>query len=697
MLLYYMIAGALADVALVLNLLIIIGVMAFSRATFTMPGIAGLILTIGMAVDANVLVYERIREEQQRGSSLRIAIKNGYDRAFRTIFDANLTTILVALILWIFASEEIKGFALTLIIGLISNMFTALFVTRMIFDFLIDVKILRNKLKMMQLISNDLKIKWMSLRPLFWLGSLVLVVGSWVVYMGRDEATNSKYSIEFTGGTDIHVVLTKDGAAAMLSEQEKAAGVALREKIEEAICQEGERIGNALLAKSRVQQVGPTDKYEYSIVTTETNQLKVKLSLTGESKPGLAEVENLIRQAGRESGDRHLGETKVTALETAGQYLLVTRQTDINKVSQLIGRAIAESELSNPVVDAVVGDAVRNALKGKLDLIDNLIPNDIKSEPITDELISRKPYLGDYAGGIFLSCQFGQGKSETLERLKKRFVDGRFRSELEKYTYNEPHLFVPGNADVGIEERLTGIEVAVMSPDIIYGGSSEEEWRDFEANEQGRLRDTLSLETSFARLTQIDPSVGQESKMAAIIAVVFSMLAIMGYIWLRFGNVRFSAAAVVSLIHDVSIALGMVAASAWLSTTAIGKMLLISDFKIDLPVIAGLLTIIGYSLNDTIVIFDRIRENRGKMATLSSGIVNASVNQTLSRTIITSLTTVIVLAVMYIWGGPGLRGFNYVLIIGIVVGTYSSVGIAAPLLFGAQFESAKTVSRQQEK
>jgi len=571
MLLYYMIAGALADVALVLNIALIVGIMAFSRATFTMPGIAGLILTIGMAVDANVLVYERIREEQQRGASLRIAIKNGYDRAFRTIFDANLTTFLVALILWIFASEEIKGFALTLMIGLVCNMFTALFVTRMIFDFLTDIKVLKNKLTMMQLISNDMKIKWMSFRPLFWLGSLILVAGSWMVYIGRDEATNSKYSIEFTGGTDIHVALTEEGAAAMLSKEEQAAGVTLREKVEQAVRQEGKRIGNPLLAESRVQQVGPIEKHVYSIVTTETNRLEAKLSVTGESKPSATEIENMIRQAGQALGDRRLGETTVTASQSAGEYMLMTRQTDINKVTQVVKQAIPQAQLDNPVVNAVVGDAVRYALDGKLDLTANLQPGDIKSEPITDELIGRKPYLSSYAGGIFLSCQLGEGKSETMERLAKRFDDSRFRSEFEKYVYNEPHLFAPGGVIVGPEERLTGIEVAVMSGDIVYGGSSEEEWRDLEANEQGRLKDTLSMETSFVRLTQIDPSVGQESMMAAIIAIVFSLLAIMGYIWLRFGNVRFSTAAVLSLVHDVSIALGMIAASAWLSTIHLGR------------------------------------------------------------------------------------------------------------------------------
>jgi SecD/SecF fusion protein len=124
---YYLLAGLIADLALLMNLLFVLAIMALVRATFTLPGIAGIILTIGMSVDANVLIFERIREEQQKGSSLRIAIRNGYQRAFRTIFDANLTTFITAAILFWVASEEVKGFAIVLMLGICSSMFSALF------------------------------------------------------------------------------------------------------------------------------------------------------------------------------------------------------------------------------------------------------------------------------------------------------------------------------------------------------------------------------------------------------------------------------------------------------------------------------------------------------------------------------------------------------------------------------------------
>ena len=341
-----------------------------------------------------------------------------------------------------------------------------------------------------------------------------------------------------------------------------------------------------------------------------------------------------------------------------------------------------------PQAEEIVGQAIRQALAGKLDLVDDLEAANVVSVPITDELLSRKPYLGNFAGGVLISCQFGTGKTDNLDGIQKRFEQLKLKNEFEKFDHsNTRKVFAPDNENVD-GKPVAALEVAVVS-DIMYAGDDDEEWQAFRDNELGLFKGAMSLKTSFSRLVQIDPSVGGKSKNDAMIAIVFSLIAIIIYIWIRFGNVRFGMAAVVALIHDVSIAMGMVAASAWLANTAIGKALLISDFKIDLPMIAAFLTVIGYSLNDTIVIFDRVRENRGKLATLSSGIIDASINQTVSRTVITSFTTLLVLLVMYIWGGPALRGFNYVLIIGVLVGTYSSVGIAAPLLYGARDQAGK--------
>ena len=152
------------------------------------------------------------------------------------------------------------------------------------------------------------------------------------------------------------------------------------------------------------------------------------------------------------------------------------------------------------------------------------------------------------------------------------------------------------------------------------------------------------------------------------------------YIWVRFGDLRFGFGAVITLFHDTCVTVGMVSACTYIAATTIGQKLLIGDFKIDLAMIAAFLTLLGYSINDTIVVYDRIRENRRKGIILTPQIINNSINETLSRTLLTGTTTLLVLLVMYIFGGRGLRGFNFAMLFGVVLGTYSSIAISAPIL-----------------
>ena len=203
----------------------------------------------------------------------------------------------------------------------------------------------------------------------------------------------------------------------------------------------------------------------------------------------------------------------------------------------------------------------------------------------------------------------------------------------------------------------------------------------FAENEAKLMNEVLQREDSITAV-HIDPQVAGQTKQRAMVAVVLSWLAIIAYLWLRFGSASWGLAAVICLIHDSIIVVGMVAVSDWISRTALGRSLLVGSFKIDLPMIAAVLTIIGYSVSDTIVVFDRIRENRGKLKTVSYQVINASINQTLSRTILTVFTVFIVVIVMYIWGGESIRGFNYALLVGIFFGCYSSIAVASPILLG---------------
>ncbi len=182
------------------------------------------------------------------------------------------------------------------------------------------------------------------------------------------------------------------------------------------------------------------------------------------------------------------------------------------------------------------------------------------------------------------------------------------------------------------------------------------------------------------RLDVFDSQLAAETQLIAMYAILASWAAILLYLWFRFGSWTFGAATVLCLIHDLFFTLGVIAACHYVAGTGFGNALGIRDFKIDLPTVAALLTLVGYSVNDTIVVFDRIREVRGKNPALTPQMINDSVNQTLSRTVLASLTVWVVVIVLYIFGGEGVHLFAFVMIVGVIVGTYSSIYIASPLL-----------------
>jgi SecD/SecF fusion protein len=194
------------------------------------------------------------------------------------------------------------------------------------------------------------------------------------------------------------------------------------------------------------------------------------------------------------------------------------------------------------------------------------------------------------------------------------------------------------------------------------------------------IRSELAATPLFNEVNTFASAVASETRTNAAIAIVLSILGISAYIWFRFQNLVFGLAAVVSLAHDVLFTLGSLAVASWFAGSSIGDLLLIDDFRINLSMIAAFLTLVGYSLNDTIVVFDRIREVRGKNPLVTSDIVNRSLNSTLGRTLMTGVTVFIVVIILYVFGGSGVHGFAWCLLIGSLVGTYSSVYIASPFL-----------------
>ena len=660
MLIYYTLAGSIADIALLLNILFVLAIMVIIRATFTLPGIAGIILTIGMSVDANVLIFERIREEQKKGSSLPIAIKNGYQRAFRTIFDANLTTFLTAAILYWVASEEVKGFAIVLMLGIASSMFTALFVTRIVFDLLVSKRIIKDHLFMLQLIKNP-KRNWMKLRPVFLTVSSVLIIAGLAAFF----LTKNKYDIEFTGGTSA-VINLKDGVKLT------------RQDVEDRISRVDEERGNAALVASNVYSIGTAIEEipngekiykQYEIKTIETNKTAVRITLADNEEQTAEKIASAI--------GKQLSNVTVEIVKNPNVFEITTSQANKTIITNVLKAAFPNAELSEPQLKESVNEAILTAFGEDLEILQNLEPEITSVEKITEEAVDSYPELTDFLSGLKITCKLG--KAATMKEFTSRLQDIRFKPEMRELKRYTNQILTPELTEIEPDKPVNSFVYISVNENFAFSEPPADEWNRYVENEKTKVVSAMSLSESLPRVTQINPSIGSEAKMRALIAIILSLVVIVGYIWVRFGNVRYGFAAIIALVHDVCITLGAVAACAFIANTKIGEALLIGDFKINLAIIAAFLTLIGYSLNDTIVVFDRIRENRRK-AQLTPQTITNSINQTLSRTILTSFTTFIVVLIMYIFGGQALRSFTFAIGFGVIIGTYSSIAIAAPIL-----------------
>lgn len=428
MAIYYLINGLIADFALCLNIIFIFGALAWFDATLTLPGIAGIILTIGMAVDANVLINERIREESSLGKKIGAAITAGYDKAFLTILDANLTTLFAALVLFIFGTGPVRGFAVTLSIGIIASMFTAIIVTRLILNYLVAGKKI-TKLHMMQLIKAK-KIDFLSKKNLAYILSIIVIGTSLTAAVMKGKAC---LGIDFTGGQLI--------------------------------------------------------------------QMKF------ENKIGVEEIRDSLRKIDSEN-------SYIQGFGSNKDYIIRTESGSLDKIEQQLRTSLP----NNP----------------------------------------------------------------------------------------------------------------------------------FEV----------------MRTEEVGPVVGARLQRQAFIALGLALLMMIIYISYRF-EFKFAAAGIIAIFHDVAVAAGLC---------------ILTGRQLSLPIVAALLAIIGYSINDTIVIYDRIREDRKLMPkTAFKDIVNTSINQTLSRTLLTSLTTLIVVVVLYFFGGEVINDFAFTMLVGIITGTYSTIYIASAL------------------
>jgi SecD/SecF fusion protein len=470
MIFYYGRAGVYADVALVLNLVLIFGILAGLGAVLTLPGIAGIVLTIGMSVDANVLIFERIREELNRGKGLKQSVVDGFSNALSSILDANITTGLTALILFVFGSGPIKGFATTLLIGIATSLFTAIFITRMLVDSrLSKSKILNFSTPITKSLFTNMSITFLQKRKVAYIiSSIVLFIS---IFSLSTNGLNQ--GVDFVGGRTYTVRFDND-----------------------------------------------------------VNQTEIQASLV-----------------------------------------------------EVLGNAEAKTFGSD------------NQLK-----ITTNYKVDVEGTQVDDEI-----------------------QSKMFEALSSVLPS--------TLTYDD---FVNGSDDKS---------VGIM-------GSSK-----------------------------VGPTIADDIKKNSFLAIFGSLAVVFLYILLRFRDWQYSLGAVTAVFHDVLVVLGIF---------SLTYSFMPFNMEINQAFIAAVLTVIGYSLNDTVVVFDRIREfrliNKSWEFTRT---VNGALNSTLSRTLNTSFTTLVVLLSIFLFGGESIRGFMFALIIGVIVGTYSSVFIATPVMFDTLRKSLK--------
>lgn len=586
MIVYYHFVGMVAVFALVLNMVMLVGSMAFFQASFTLPGLAGLALTIGMAVDANVLIFERMREEKERGASMIQQIRNGFTRAWTTILDSNVSTMLSGVVLYAVGTEEVKGFALTLIIGLLWNLFTAVFVSRVVFDFWLQQGWLR-KTTMMKIMDKT-NIDFIGPRYYCIAGSLLVIVGGLIAFFARGEGM---FNIDFTGGTLVTIRLNPEAEAI----RKLASG-----RRSEFVREKAMKVLPDVTVETLNVGGDKASGIRFNIRTTELSQEKVQKSILKEFAGMLAQVEMKV------SAGKPIPKTVESAQAKPGESAAE------DSVDRFAGGVLYETTFNSPQPPARLNQLLRDILKEKK----------IANPETRFEVIDPSAPPG--------STPEAPPKAEPWTLVVRTDLD-------------------PADMKAALDRLSVSI------------------------------RENASL--LFDRLENFSPLVAGETRTLALIATVSSWLIIIAYLWFRFKSLTYGLAAVIALVHDVLIALGAVAVSYWLAQIpGVNRYLMIEQFKIDLPMIAAFLTLIGFSVNDTIVIFDRIREIKGKSPDLTSKMINDAINQTLSRTILTTLTAWLVVIVLYIFGGEGLHGFAFTLVVGFISGTYSTIYIASPIL-----------------
>ena len=546
---YYLGVGLISCFTLLIGMYLLVGGLAFLGATLTLPGIAGILLTVGMAVDQNILINERIREERKKGKTLGQAVKNGFERAFVTIVDAQATTFIAGFILYQIGTGPIRGFAVTLMLGIVTTMFSALVGSKVMFAIGLE-RGWFTQLKMLSIVGET-KIVFTRYLKLSLAFSLFAIIGGLAVF-AKDY--HELQGLDFAGGFQAHI-----------------------------------RLAEPMLQPDVLAELKP--KYE-------TVQVVSMISDSGASATGEGTTD-----------------------------FRITIRTD----------AAAPENTDGDLKDHYLADIVEV-------LGDRMIPDGVNHIVLTPEANQRT------------GAQFMLNFSAPLETS---LVEHRLQNQM-AVTSVEP---VSGSSPADAFRVVAGFAAVVQEDEV-----------------RGRVTSSLTNLPNEVRLSDAVPQsqfiggrVGKELTNSAIKAVVMAIFFILLYIRIRFKDFTWGLAACVAAAHDVLFCLAAVSVAPLVGI----------NIELDLAMVGAFLTIIGYSLNDTIVIFDRVRENLPRVNLPIRDVVNLSINQTLARTFLTSLTTLVAVVILFglnLGQRNVLEGFSFVILVGILVGTYSTIFIASPLL-----------------
>jgi SecD/SecF fusion protein len=615
MLAYYRFAGMVADLAVVMNMVLAMALMIIIHAALTLPGLAGLVLTVGMAVDANVLIYERMREEAARGASLRMTIRNGFTRAFTTIIDSNLTTVGTAVVLFAIGTSQIKGFAISIILGLGVSLYTAVFVARVIFD-ISERQGWIKKINFGQIIGET-KFDFVKWRTSALVASTIVIAIGLGAFVARERGVGgapSMWDIDFKGGNSVNAVLT---AKTDLGE----VRTKLKDKLPDLAVSGVGTSGEEFKIDTSAEKIEDVTKV---LVETFGEQLK-RYSMSFDS------LQKITHAGHGPQPMLSIREMTLASLVMAAPEAEATVSTDEKSAKE--PAAAAEKPAETPTEKPATAAA--------------------EKKPSVD---NSDPLLGGTRAKLHFpeKINFETLKDQIDEQAKALGLDGII------FDLRNPQ-YTPGAQNPFDEWSLETNQPQDVTSKLLT-----------------KVQEKITQRPVFTAASSIGGRVGGQTQYLALYALIASMVIIVLYVWFRFHSVAFGVAAVVALIHDVLVAVGFLALSYYLADLAGFGHLMVDPFKINLTVVAALLTIVGYSVNDTIVIFDRVREIRGKSPELSEKMINDAVNQTLSRTILTSGTVLIGATILYFCGGEGIHAFAYTMLVGLVSGTYSTVYIASP-------------------